>query len=157
LAERLYEFRPCHMRSLVRWLNWITEKSAASEACFPSFPTIPTPRFRCQLNRETRGEDVELTNVGGLDHTDVISAIADTAYTLLGVFPNKTGNVGLLGRRTPAGDYRREFGSDLDELVREQVQTELNGLISPSSSKAGGDAHLKRFPIDDETAIQFRL
>lgn len=31
------------MRSFVRKLNWVTEKSAAREACFPSFPTIPMP------------------------------------------------------------------------------------------------------------------
>jgi len=65
------------------------------------------------------GEEIELTNVSSLDHTDVVSAIADTAYTLLGVFPDKTGDVGLLGRRTPAGNHRGELGRDLDKLVRE--------------------------------------
>jgi hypothetical protein len=37
LAERRYEFRPCH----IRWLNYVTEKSAASEACL----TMPTPEI----------------------------------------------------------------------------------------------------------------
>jgi hypothetical protein len=43
LAERLYELRPCQSSSCVRYENWLMEKSAASEACLPSLPTIPTP------------------------------------------------------------------------------------------------------------------
>lgn len=43
LAERRYELRPCQSSSFVRWLNCVTEKSAASEACLPSLPTMPTP------------------------------------------------------------------------------------------------------------------
>jgi len=31
----------------------------------------------------------------------------------------------------------------LDELIRERVQTELGGPISPGLSEASGDAHLK--------------
>ena len=42
-AERLYELRPCHKSSFVRYENWFIEKSAAREACLPSLPTIPTP------------------------------------------------------------------------------------------------------------------
>jgi hypothetical protein len=49
LADRLYELRPCHRRSFVKWLNWLMEKSAAKEACLPSFPTIPTPAKEWQL------------------------------------------------------------------------------------------------------------
>ena len=41
---------------------------------------------------------IELTNVSSLDHADIVSAIADATYTLLGVFPDKTGDVRLLGR-----------------------------------------------------------
>jgi len=144
------------MSSLVRWLNWMTEKSAASEACLPSFPTIPTPMIHYKL-KSNKGKDVELTNVSSLDHADVISSIPDAAYSLLGMFSNKTSDVSLLGRRTPTGDHRRELGSDLDEFVREQVQTELSGPLSLALSETGGDTHLKRFSVDDKTAIQFRL
>lgn len=45
-ADRLYEFLPCHRSNFVRKLNWSIEKSAASDACFPSFPTMPTPTWR---------------------------------------------------------------------------------------------------------------
>lgn len=51
LAERLYELRPCQTSSLVRKLNWVMEKSAASDACRPSFPTIPTPVIEDQYPR----------------------------------------------------------------------------------------------------------
>jgi len=134
----------------------MTEKSAASEACFPSFPTIPTPTLLSD-GIEKGGKDVQLTNVGSLDHTNVVSSIPDTAYALLGMFSDKTGDVGLLGRRTPTGDHRRELGSDLDKLVREQVKTELNGPINLTLSKTSGDTHLEGFSVDDKTAIQFRL
>jgi hypothetical protein len=43
LADRLYELRPCHSRSLARYENWLIEKSAAREACLPSLPTMPMP------------------------------------------------------------------------------------------------------------------
>lgn len=36
-------FLPCHTNSLLMWLNSLIEKSAARDACLPSFPTIPTP------------------------------------------------------------------------------------------------------------------
>jgi len=55
LAGRLCEFQPCRMRNLVKWLNWMTEKPAASEAYLPSFPTIPTPTFHCQMKPKRGG------------------------------------------------------------------------------------------------------
>ena len=97
----------------------MTEKSAASEACLPSFPTIPTPKVHCQMKPKEEGEDIELTNVGSLDHTNVVSPIPDAAHTFLRMFPDESGDISLLGRRTPARDHCGELGSDLDELVLE--------------------------------------
>ena len=73
------------------------------------------------------------------------------------MFSDETGDISLLGRRTPACDNGGEFGCDLDELVREQVQAELDRPISLESSGQERNIDLKRFPIDDKTAIQFRL
>ena len=112
--------------------------------------------FVVRRNREGK-EDIELTNIGGLYHTYVISSVADTAHTLLGMLSDKTGDVSLLGRRTPACYHRREFGSDLDELIREQTQTELNGPVNLAAFQPGGDTHLKGFTVDDKTTIQLRL
>lgn len=70
-------------------------------------------------------EGLKLTNVSSLDHTDVIPPIPNTTYTLLGMFSNKASDVSLLRRGTPACDYGRELGSNLNELVGKQVQTEL--------------------------------
>mmetsp|Transcript_9780 Transcript_9780/g.23236 ORF Transcript_9780/g.23236 Transcript_9780/m.23236 type:complete len:230 (-) Transcript_9780:1999-2688(-) len=42
-AVRVYELRPCHSISRATCMNLVIEKSAASDACRPSFPSIPTP------------------------------------------------------------------------------------------------------------------
>ena len=148
------------MRSFVRWLNWVTEKSAASEACLPSFPTIPTPESRFQMEPIMDGRmegNTKLTDVGSLNHTNIVSTITDAAYTFHGMLPNKTSDVSLLSRRAPARNHSGELGSDFDELVLEQVQTKLNRHVSPESPECGWNPDLERFPIDDKTAIQFRL
>jgi hypothetical protein len=41
------------------------------------------------------------------------------------VFPDKSGDVSLLGRRTPASHNGGEFGGNLDEFVGEQIQAKL--------------------------------
>ena len=107
------------MRSLVRWLNWMTEKSAASEACFPSFPTIPTPERCCQTKPVYGERDPGLTNVGSLDHANVVPSVSDTTHTFLGMLPDEASDISLLGRRTSACDYGGELGSNLYELIRE--------------------------------------
>lgn len=48
-AERLYESRPCQRTSFLSWPNSLREKSAASEACIPSFPSIPTPTSHSKI------------------------------------------------------------------------------------------------------------
>lgn len=40
---RMYDSRPCQNSSVFRSRNSLIEKSAASAACIPSLPTIPTP------------------------------------------------------------------------------------------------------------------
>lgn len=135
----------------------MTEKSAASDACLPSFPTIPTPKIHCQTRSRKKGKDIKLTNISSLDHTNVISPITDTTYTFLGMFPDKSSNISFLGRRTPARDHCRELCSDLDKLVRKQIQTELDGPISVTSSGYKSNPDLKRLSINDKTAIQLRL
>lgn len=42
-AVFLYASLPCQSKSLDKCLNFKIEKSEAKAACFPSFPTIPTP------------------------------------------------------------------------------------------------------------------
>ena len=67
--------------------------------------------------------------------------------------------ISLLGRRTPGSDHGGEpSGSGLDELLCERVQTKLEGRISSASSTGHSrNPDLERFPVDNETAIQFRL
>ena len=68
------------------------------------------------------------------------------------------GDISLLDRRTPARDHGGEpNGSGLDELICEKVQTKLDGRIIPASSRNSRNPDLERFPVDDETVIQFRL
>lgn len=70
-----------------------------------------------QIGKER--EDTQLTNVGSLDHTNVVPSVPDTTYTLHGMSPDEPSDVGLLGWRTPARDHGGEACGDLDELVRE--------------------------------------
>lgn len=100
------------------------------------------------------GENTKLTDVGSLDHANVVSSIPNTAYTFLGMLPDEPGDISLLGRRTSARDHCGELGSDLDKLVLEQVQTELDGPISVASPGYKSDPDLKRLSINDKTAIQ---
>ena len=125
-AERRYELRPCHRSSFVRWLNCVTEKSAANEACFPSFPTMPTPRrgIAKSMARPTPMRVIR-TNVCSLDHANIIATISDATYPLPSVFANETSDISLLCWRTAACDDSRELRCNFDELVLEEVQTEL--------------------------------
>ena len=61
------------------------------------------------------------TDVCSLDHADVVSAVPDAAHSFLGESANEASNIGLLCRRTPTGDYSREFRGNFDELILEQV------------------------------------
>jgi len=70
------------------------------------------------------------------------------------MFPDEASDISLLGWRTPARDHRGELGSDLDELVPEQVQTDLDGPISVTSPGYESDPDLKRLSVNDKTTIQ---
>ena len=102
-------------------------------------------------------ENLKLTNVSSLNHTDIVPSITDATHAFLGMFPDKASDISFLGRRTPARDHSREFGSNLDELVREQVQTKLDGWMSIATPRYGSNPDLERLSIDDKTTIQFRL
>jgi len=106
------------------------------------------------MNSGKEREDIELTNVGSLNHTDVVSPIPNTAHTFLSMRPDEASDISLLGWRTPARDHCGEFGSDLDELDLEQVQTELDGPISVASPGYESDPDLKRLSINDKATIQ---
>lgn len=63
------------------------------------------------------------TNVGGLDHRHVISAISYAAHALLCILFDELGDLGLLRRRATAGDHCRQQhrdGNKLHAKVRQQ-------------------------------------
>ena len=101
------------------------EKSAAREACLPSFPTIPMPACKCQSHSCPKRSLASLTDIGSLDHTDIVSAIADTADSLFRVFPYKSRHVGFLGRRTSTRYDCRKLRSEDDEFASELIEAEL--------------------------------
>lgn len=137
LAERLYELRPCQTKSLVTNENWVIEKSAASEACLPSFPTMPSPGEHTSALPVWKRYRLPLTDVSRLDHADVVATVADTAHALFGVSSDETRDVGLLGRRASASDDTREPGREVDELGLGQIDTKL-----------------ERLAVDDEAAVK---
>jgi hypothetical protein len=63
------------------------------------------------------------TNVGCLDHADIVPAISDATDPLLSVLPNEPGNIGFLSRRTSASNYDRELSCYIDERRFVLVQT----------------------------------
>ena len=56
------------------------------------------------------------TDIGGLDHGDVVSTVADAAHAFLGVGADEAGDVGFLGRAAAAGDYGGKLDCDGDEF-----------------------------------------
>ena len=80
------------------------------------------------------------TDIRGLDHAHVVTAIADAAHPLPGMLPDEARDVRLLRRRAAARDDGGELRRDLDELVLEQVQAEL-----------------QRLAVDDEAAVELVL
>ena len=54
-------------------------------------------------------------DVCGLDHGDVVAAVADTGYAFLCVFADEEGDVGFLGRGTAAGNYSGEENCEGDK------------------------------------------
>ena len=65
------------------------------------------------------------TNISGLNHADVVTAIPYTANALLGEFADQASDVSLLCRRASAGNDGRELRRDLNELILEHVETQL--------------------------------
>lgn len=57
-----------------------------SQTCLPTFLTDNTH-----------------TNIGGLDHRDIVTTISNAADALLGVSSDELGHVGFLSRRTSTG------------------------------------------------------
>ena len=128
LAERRYELRPFQRSSLVRWLNWVTEKSAARNACLPSLPTMPTPAVVSVSIAFAHGVSTKMgqrTDIGSLDHAHIVPAIADTTNALFGEISDNTRDVYLLRRRTPVRDDSAELGRDHNKLVLKQGKAEL--------------------------------
>lgn len=95
---------------------------------FVRVPSMPDEKF-CQItelfDREISGErclssflsnDTD-TNVGGLDHGDVVATIADTADALLGVLADEPGYICFLRWGTTACNDGRKLDGDGDEVV----------------------------------------
>jgi hypothetical protein len=63
------------------------------------------------------------TDVGCLDHADIVPAISDAADPLLSVLPNEPGDIGFLGRRTSTSHYDGELSCYIDERRFVLIQT----------------------------------
>lgn len=82
-------------------------------------------QFQCLLVRQ-KSLAKELTDIGRLDHTDVITTVANAADRLSGVRANESSNICLLRRRAAAGDDHRQLRCDLDKVILVVVNAELH-------------------------------
>ena len=95
------------------------EKSAASDACFPSLPTIPTPIVRQETNCAV------LTNVGRLNHANIVTAVSDAADGFVTELADQAGDVSLLRRGATTSHNSRQLSRQRNELGAELVETQL--------------------------------
>lgn len=95
------------------------EKSAAKDACLPSFPTMPTPVVNL------RSFNQQLTDVSRLNHAHVVAAVADATNCFTAVVANQTSHIGFLCGGTAACHHRRELSGQGNELGAEFVETQL--------------------------------
>jgi hypothetical protein len=58
----------------------------------------------CSLKRLGHGKDLVRTNIGSLNHANIIASITDTAYPFSCMFPDETCDIGLLGWGTATSD-----------------------------------------------------
>jgi hypothetical protein len=63
------------------------EKSAAKEACFPSFPTIPTPT-KIVSTCVALYHFVKHTHISGLNHADIVTTISYRARSFPSILFN---------------------------------------------------------------------
>lgn len=86
--------------------------------------------------------DTGRTDIGGLDHRDIVSAIADTAHPLFRVRADQTRDISFLCRRTTAGDDGGQLRRQLDKVLTKVLDAELFvrtgqlgiGLVAPHKS-----------------------
>jgi hypothetical protein len=64
-----------------------------------------------------------LTNICCLDHADIVPTISNAAHSFLSMLTDQSSNIGLLSRRTTAGDDGGKFGGNFDKLILEEIQT----------------------------------
>ena len=83
-------------------------------------------RHHTQLHVHEQGGTAR-TDIGGLNHRNIVTSVSDAAHSLLGMSADQAGDVGFLRRRTTARDDGRELGRKLDEILAEVFDAELPG------------------------------
>jgi len=73
---------------------------------------------------------MQRTNIRCLNHANIITAISNAANSLSSMFPYESSHIGLLCWGTPTSNNGRQFGSNLNELVLEEVETQLSDEIT---------------------------
>jgi hypothetical protein len=65
------------------------------------------------------------TNVGSLDHADIITTISNAADPFPRVLPDEPCNICLLCGRASTRNHRGQFRGNFDEFGFEQIQAQL--------------------------------
>jgi len=150
--ERLYELRPCHSINLGTHstagqasvvaserpahretkLNCVIEKSAASDACLPSLPTMPTPTSAARIIA-TSLPPSPIAAVRFFVYCAKQVVLKDGEKVAHGL--HEVDDLCFLLRRTPTADDRRRLARELQELALETLQHDLS-TTRPTSSEA---------------------
>lgn len=117
-------------------------------AALVAVPAVPDEQFRQvaelrhgKVSREAGllsflSDDAD-ANICGLDHRDVIAAVADAADAFFGVRADEVGDVGFLGRGAAAGDDGREAHGGGNEGVAVVLEHEGEGFAVDEEAGVG--------------------
>jgi hypothetical protein len=93
------------------------EKSAAREACRPSFHTH--------------------TDICSLNHRDIVATIANAAHALLGIFADQARHIGFLCWRAATCDDGWQLYGDRNEFLSVVCEHEREGLAVDEKTGVG--------------------
>jgi hypothetical protein len=86
------------------------------------FTLLPDDSNTFNQRSSTMRLEKQLTDIGGLDHGNIVSSISNTADCLLGVLSNQPRDIGFLRRRATTGRNCGKLSCEHDKLRSESIE-----------------------------------